>query len=128
MRLPPLPTIGDVVRLYKLSATKRLSQNFIMDMSLNRKIVHFAGKLDGCHVCEVGPGPGGITRAILEQNVAHLHVIEKDRRFLPGLQVSLLCIVKKHKLIPSGDTSERGLVFILTDSTSCIYHYMLASE
>ncbi|XP_060572955.1 dimethyladenosine transferase 1, mitochondrial-like isoform X2 [Ruditapes philippinarum] len=58
-----------------------------MDMSLNRKIVQYAGKLDGCHVCEVGPGPGGITRAILERDIAHLHVIEKDRRFLPGLEM-----------------------------------------
>ncbi|XP_045160524.2 dimethyladenosine transferase 1, mitochondrial-like [Mercenaria mercenaria] len=87
MRLPPLPTIGDVVRLYKLSAAKRLSQNFIMDMSLNHKIVRYAGKLDDCYVCEVGPGPGGITRAILEKNVKHLYVIEKDKRFFPGLQM-----------------------------------------
>lgn len=87
MRLPPLPTIGDVVRLYKLSAAKRLSQNFIMDMSLNHKIVSYAGDLSGCYVCEVGPGPGGITRAILEQNVKHLYVIEKDRRFFSGLKM-----------------------------------------
>lgn len=87
MRLPPLPTIGDVVRLYKLTAAKKLSQNFIMDMSLNHKIVKYAGNLDGCYVCEVGPGPGGITRAILEKNIKHLYVIEKDKRFLPGLQM-----------------------------------------
>ncbi|KAL4236358.1 Dimethyladenosine transferase 1 [Mactra antiquata] len=87
MRLPPLPTISDVVRLYRLSAAKHLSQNFILDMSLNHKIVSFAGNLKGCHVCEVGPGPGGITRAILETDVKHLHVIEKDLRFFPGLQM-----------------------------------------
>jgi len=73
--------------MYKLTAAKKLSQNFILDMSLNHKIVRNAGGLEGCHVCEVGPGPGGITRAILEAGVQHLHVIEKDRRFLPGLQV-----------------------------------------
>lgn len=88
MRLPPLPTIGDIVRLYKLSAAKRLSQNFIMDMSLNHKLVNYAGIKDGGYVCEVGPGPGGITRAILEKNVKHLYVIEKDRRFFPGIQVA----------------------------------------
>lgn len=88
MRLPPLPTIGDVIRLYQLSAAKRLSQNFIMDMTLNHKLVGFAGKLDGAYVCEVGPGPGGITRALLERNVNHVYVVEKDKRFFPGLQVS----------------------------------------
>lgn len=87
MRLPPLPTIRDLIRMYKLSAVQKLSQNFIMDMTLNHKIVQNAGNLTGCCVCEVGPGPGGITRAILEKDVEHLHVIEKDRRFFPGLQV-----------------------------------------
>lgn len=95
MRLPPLPTIGDIVRLYKLTAAKRLAQNFIMDMSLNQKIVMHAGSLDQGYVCEVGPGPGGITRAILEQNVKHLYVIEKDKRFFPGLQV---CIVAEEQV------------------------------
>lgn len=87
MRLPPLPTISDIVRLYKLSAAKKLSQNFIFDMTLNRRIVRYAGDLKGACVCEVGPGPGGITRAILEQDVDHLYVIEKDRRFFPGLKM-----------------------------------------
>lgn len=88
MRLPPLPTIGDVIRLYRLSAAKNLSQNFIMDMKLNEKIVKLAGQIDGCYICEVGPGPGGITRAILNKDVKHLYVIEKDERFFPGLQVT----------------------------------------
>ena len=89
MRLPPLPTVSDIVRLYKLSAAKKLSQNFIMDMTLNRKIVGKAGNLADHYVCEVGPGPGGITRAILERDVKHLFVIEKDKRFFPGLQVRI---------------------------------------
>ncbi|KAL3867734.1 hypothetical protein ACJMK2_040597 [Sinanodonta woodiana] len=87
MRFPPLPSPRDVVHLYKLQARKQLSQNFLLDMNLNRKIVNKAGKLAGCYVCEVGPGPGGITRAILEQGVEELIVIEKDPRFMPGLQL-----------------------------------------
>ena len=58
-----------------------------MDMKLNEKIVKLAGNLTGCYVCEVGPGPGGITRAILNKDVKHVYVIEKDKRFFPGLQV-----------------------------------------
>ncbi|XP_052775025.1 dimethyladenosine transferase 1, mitochondrial-like [Mya arenaria] len=87
MRLPPLPTLQDIIRMYKLSAAQKLSQNFILDMTLNHKIVKLAGRLQGCQVCEVGPGPGGITRAILEAGVEHLYVIEKDRRFFPGLKM-----------------------------------------
>ena len=49
-----------------------------------------AGSLEDHHVCEVGPGPGGITRAILESGIADLRVIEKDVRFMPGLQVMVL--------------------------------------
>ena len=86
-RLPPLPTIQELIRLYQLRAKKQLSQNFLLDMNLTRKIVRMAGKLDGSFVCEVGPGPGGITRALLNTGAGHVAVVEKDRRFMPSLQV-----------------------------------------
>lgn len=86
-RLPPLPTISDIVRLFKLGSQKSLSQNFLLDMNLTRKIVKSAGSIKDGYVCEVGPGPGGITRAILENDVKELYVIEKDQRFMPNLQV-----------------------------------------
>lgn len=86
-RLPPLPTIRDLIRLYKLRALKQFSQNFIMDERLTDRIVRAAGKIQDGHVIEVGPGPGSITRSILKQYPKHLVVVEKDRRFMPTLEL-----------------------------------------
>ena len=86
-RLPPLPSIQDLIRLYKLRARKQLAQNFLLDMNITRKIVRQAGPLKNGWVCEVGPGPAGITRALLNTDVDHVAVIEKDARFMPSLQV-----------------------------------------
>ena len=51
------------------------------------KLVHMAGDVWGCCVCEVGPGPGALTRSILNRGVRRLVVVEKDKRFLPSLEV-----------------------------------------
>lgn len=86
MRLPPLPSTGELLRLYKLRALKQMSQNFLMDPKLCSKLVRAAGRLSGATVCEVGPGPGNLTRAILEQGAKKVTVVEKDARFLPALE------------------------------------------
>lgn len=86
-RLPPLPTIRDLIRLYKLRALKQFSQNFLMDSRLTDKIVRAAGNIENSYVLEIGPGPGSITRSILARYPKHLVVVEKDRRFLPSLEI-----------------------------------------
>lgn len=86
-RLPPLPTIRDVIKIYKLRAIKELSQNFLMDERLTGRIVRMCGSITDQHVLEVGPGPGSITRSILRQGPKQLAVVEKDRRFMPTMEL-----------------------------------------
>lgn len=104
VRLPPLPTIRDLVKLYRLRALRQLSQNFLMDERLTNKIVRAAGHLENNFVCEVGPGPGGITRSILRHCPKELIVIEKDPRFLPTLELLMESCEKTTKMkIEVGD-------------------------
>lgn len=86
-RLPPMPTLRDIIKMFKLTAMKQLSQNFIMDEQLTARIVKVSGNLEKHHVLEVGPGPGSITRSILRQAPKQLVVVEKDRRFMPTMNL-----------------------------------------
>lgn len=87
LRLPPMPTTKELLSIYKLRALKQLSQNFLLDPKLTDKIVKYAGKVKGHHVLEVGPGPGNITRKILERGARKVLVVEKDTRFKPCLDL-----------------------------------------
>ncbi len=79
-----LPPIRDVIRAHGLSAAKSLGQNFLLDEQLLDRIAAVPGSLEGAHVFEVGPGPGGLTRALLRAG-AHVIAVERDARCLPAL-------------------------------------------
>lgn len=81
-----LPPLRDVLEAHGLHADKRFGQHFLLDLNVTRKIARLAGPFDGDAVIEVGPGPGGLTRALLETDVGAVIVVEKDRRFLPLLE------------------------------------------
>ncbi len=81
---PKLPPLREVIARYGLNASKALGQNFLLDGQLLDKIAAIPGDLQGAHVYEVGPGPGGLTRALLSAG-AHVTVVERDRRCLPAL-------------------------------------------
>ena len=80
---PPEP-LRDVIARHGLQASKALGQNFILDRQLLARIAALPGPLDGATVYEVGPGPGGLTRALLDTG-ANVTAVERDRRCLPAL-------------------------------------------
>ncbi len=82
--LTDLPSLRQSLEAHGLMADKGLGQHFLLDLNITRKIARLAGPLEGLTVIEVGPGPGGLTRALLEAGAA-VTVIEKDPRFLPLL-------------------------------------------
>lgn len=85
MNADDLPTLRDELEAHGLWANKGLGQHFLLDLNITRRIARSAGELAGKTVIEVGPGPGGLTRALLETG-AHVTAIEKDSRFLPLLE------------------------------------------
>ena len=84
--LDGLPPLRDVIARHGLDAKKALGQNFILDLNLTQKVARTAGSLEGATVIEVGPGPGGLTRAILALGAKKVVAIERDPRCLPALQ------------------------------------------
>ena len=80
-----LPPLREVIETHGLAADKRLGQNFILDFNLTRRIARAAGPLEGRTVIEIGPGPGGLTRALFLEGAARVIVVERDERCRPVL-------------------------------------------
>ena len=80
-----LPPLRDVIRRHGLSAKKALGQNFLLDLNLTARIARAAGPLEGVTVVEVGPGPGGLTRALLAAGARRVIGIERDPRAVAAL-------------------------------------------
>lgn len=83
--LDALPPLRDVIRAHGLDARRSLGQNFLLDLNITSKIARMAGSLDDHVVLEIGPGPGGLTRALLAHGARHVYAIERDSRCLPAL-------------------------------------------
>jgi 16S rRNA (adenine1518-N6/adenine1519-N6)-dimethyltransferase len=83
--LDDLPPLREVIRRHALAAKKSLGQNFLLDLNLTARIARAAGPLDGVTVLEVGPGPGGLTRALLAAGALKIIAIERDQRALAAL-------------------------------------------
>ena len=81
-----LPPLRDVIERYGINAKKSLGQNFLLDLNLTRKIARLAGDLSASTVIEIGPGPGGLTRALLLEGAKRVVAVEHDARCLPALE------------------------------------------
>ena len=80
-----LPPLRDVIAKHGLRARKSLGQNFLLDLNLTRKIARAAAPLEGHAVIEIGPGPGGLTRALLLEGAEKVIAVERDSRVVPAL-------------------------------------------
>ncbi|GIX09663.1 16S rRNA (adenine(1518)-N(6)/adenine(1519)-N(6))-dimethyltransferase RsmA [Elioraea sp.] len=80
-----LPPLREVIARHGLAARRSLGQHFLLDLNLTARIVRAAGAMAGRHAIEIGPGPGGLTRALLASDAASVTAIERDPRCVAAL-------------------------------------------
>lgn len=124
-KLPPLPRTRDLLHVYGIRAKKNLSQNFLLNQKLIRSLVRSAGITPGSRVIEVGPGPGNLTRAILEQSPFEVLAVEKDRRFLPLLEQLADSVLPGQLKILLGDALDHDFKDIFGDPKQLARDYKL---
>ena len=81
-----LPPLKDVISKHELRAKKSLGQNFLLDLNLTSKIARYAGHLEQFDILEIGPGPGGLTRSLLNEGARKVVAVEKDSRCIAALE------------------------------------------
>jgi 16S rRNA (adenine1518-N6/adenine1519-N6)-dimethyltransferase len=112
-----LPPLRDVVQRLGLRADRSLGQNFLFDLNLTGRIARSAGPLAGVTVVEIGPGPGGLTRALLMEGAARVIAIEQDARCLPALEQIAAHYPGRLEII-HGDALKTDVVPLLSGQTA----------
>ena len=102
-----LPPLRDIIAEHDLAAKKQLGQNFLLDLNLTSRIARTAGDLSDTTVIEVGPGPGGLTRAILASGAKNLIAVERDDRCIEALNTYLAPAYPDRFQVVSGDALEQ---------------------
>jgi len=103
--LEDLPPLRDVIKRHGLAAKKSLGQNFLLDLNLTGRIARAAGPLEGVTVVEIGPGPGGLTRALLANGAKRVVAVERDERCIAALN-EIATATPNRLTIISGDALE----------------------
>ncbi len=101
-----LPPLRDVIERHGLAAKKSLGQNFLFDLNLTRRIARTALPFDNCTIVEIGPGPGGLTRALLAEGAQRVVAVERDDRALPAL-AEIQSIYPDRLMVIGGDALEQ---------------------
>ena len=111
MEVKDLPPLREVITSCGLAAKKSLGQHFLLDLNLTLKIARAAGDLSSATVLEVGPGPGGLTRALLMAGARQVIALERDQRCLEALQ-PLVRASGGRLVLKYGDALETPLIYV----------------
>lgn len=114
-----LPPLKDVISKYEIRAKKSLGQNFLLDLNLTSKIARYAGNLKQSDVLEIGPGPGGLTRSLLNEGARQVVSIEKDNRCIAALEEIQSLFPGRLKLL-QGDALSMNVTQYLSDPIKII--------
>ena len=114
-----LPPLKDIISRYEIRAKKSLGQNFLLDLNLTSKIARYAGNLKQSDVLEIGPGPGGLTRSLLNEGARQVVSIEKDNRCIAALEEIQSLFPGRLRLL-QGDALSMNFTQYLTDPIKII--------
>ena len=114
-----LPPLKDIISKYEIRAKKSLGQNFLLDLNLTSKIARYAGNLKQSDVLEIGPGPGGLTRSLLNEGARQVVSIEKDNRCIAALEEIQSLFPGRFRLL-QGDALSMNVTQYLTDPIKII--------